>query len=268
MVDNKYTRNILIIVVGLAIVILAIVIANITYRLVARRSIVEEPIMSETSDPTEIQTEELSAPAEADLYETCVLISTDKNIVLNNRELLSLNGYPVKIKESQRANKLIFSLIIDKQLSREDAILLGEEIKDKFSEINSYWIERVAEKAFADQSEILTPEDQSSVKATTGSDTTVDIGFKTPLSQDKAKGIKYEVQIMANTDLEKITATKQFLESEGYKIKIVEFVKNGLTYYRLRLAENYSQSEAELIGSELKQNYKFINSYWLDKVEE
>ena len=269
MVDNKYTRNILIALVGIAIVILAIIVANITYRLLTRRTVIEETVSPQISDSTELHTEDLPDSSKAELYETCVLISTDKNIVLNNRELLSLNGYSVKIKESQRANKLIFSLFIDKQLSREDAILLGEEIKDKYREISSYWIEKVAEEPFTEQPGTSSSDEQAtSLQATNGSDSTAVIAEKFQLLTEEKDGIKYEVQIMANTDLEKITATQQFLESEGYKIKIVEFIKNGLTYYRLRLVDSYNKSEAELIGSELKQNYKFINSYWLERVEE
>lgn len=269
MFDNKYTRNILILLIGIAFVILAIIIANFVYQILSSKTADETLPEAETVDTLTIETEEITDTKKEELYETCVLISTDKNIILNNRETLSLNGYPVKVKESKRANKLIFSLIIDKQLPREDAILMGEELKDKFVEIRSYWIEKVTPVTDKESPDTVTSIEQTPTINDSGfSDPDTQRGDKIPIAPEYTEGIRYEVQIMANTDLGKITATKEFLESEGYKVKIVEFVKNGLTYYRLRLDADYGKVEAELIGSELKDNYQFINSYWLDKLEE
>jgi len=63
---------------------------------------------------------------------------------MNNKDVLENNGYLVRIKESKRANKLIFSLIIDKQFSKEEAILIGEEVKERFPLITTYWVEKIS----------------------------------------------------------------------------------------------------------------------------
>ncbi len=262
MEDNKYTRNILILLIGVASIVLALMFANITYQLSNKRAEAKKSdSLSVEAGAGQLAADSTTASA-AELYETCVMISTDKNIVLNNKELMSLNGFPVKIKESKRANKLIYSLIIDKQLTREDAILLGEEIKDKYDEIHSYWIEKISDGKSEEISEEFLAEE------TTEPEISKDVEEKPLTPPVRPDVIRYEIQIMANTELEKIETTKQFLESEGYKLKVIEFNKDGTTYYRLRLVDPYSKAEADLVGSKLKKNYKFINSYWLDKIVE
>jgi len=145
MEGNKYTTNILIILIGLASIILGVMLANLAFQISGRKNAspeVDEYSANEVNNSKTIA-DEMESRKNTDKYETCILISTDKNLILNNKETLEERGYPVKIKESQRANKLIFSLIIDKQLLKEDAILLGEEIKANFPDITSYWVEKI-----------------------------------------------------------------------------------------------------------------------------
>jgi hypothetical protein len=263
---NKYTRNILIALIGIASIILGVMFANLTYQFTKRNS--ETQVEKNDTEDIAIEETAITESAEPELYETCVLISTDKDIILNNSDLLEKNGYPVKINETQRANKLIFSLIIDKQLPKEDAILLGEEIKEKFQVIRSYWVEEVSDKMDNHQESAIesVTKDIESEPDETESTQPPQENLQTETSDKKDDGTLYDIQIMANTDPEKINTTKQFLEAEGYRLKIVEFKKDGITYYRLRLAQSYNLKVANTLGEELKQNFKFINSYWLDKI--
>ncbi|MFC1887573.1 hypothetical protein ACFLYK_02060 [Candidatus Cloacimonadota bacterium] len=262
--SNKYTRNVIILMIGIASIILGMLFANLAHQITEKNKHNTPENIEEVSQTEEVEENRVET-SEPELYETCVLISTDKDIVLNNSYLLEQHGYPVKIAESQRANKLIFSLIVDKQIPKEDAILLGEEIKAKFQDIRSYWIEEVMDETENEQEIDGYVETETFPTGSEGTEPIVkDTEYETPLPKDE--GVRYEIQLMANTDLDKINTTKQFLEEEGYRLKIIDFEKDGITYHRLRLANAYSLEDANTIGEELKQNFKFVNSYWLDKI--
>jgi len=165
--------------------------------------------------------------------------------VLNCKEKLEYNGYELRINESQRANKLIFSLIVNKEFNKGDAILTGEEIKEKFPEITSYWVELVpgSKPGEKQQREYLS--------------------YNNVTEPDN--GELYEVQILSSNEIERINAVKMLLELDDYKTKVINFDNNGVPYYRLRLADTYTMSEGKRMGEELKLKFKFITSYWLDK---
>jgi hypothetical protein len=273
MEGNKYTTNILIILIGLASIILGVMLANLAFQISGRKNAspeVDEYSANEVNNSKTIA-DEMESRKNTDKYETCILISTDKNLILNNKETLEERGYPVKIKKSQRANKLIFSLIIDKQLLKEDAILLGEEIKANFPDITSYWVEKISDSEFLsdhsaeDLPEESVPTEQLPEIFQEKTDTT-ESSFDEPdqVSKDDIDNV-YEVQLLANTDLDKVEAVKMLLESEGYRLKIIDFEKDGVIYYRLRLAEAFTLDKAKITGEELKEKYKFIQNYWIDK---
>jgi len=259
----KIKTVILIVVVGISSIILGIIFANITHFISGKsKNVIQETSLDPEAPKDTILTEnQLKEPAAGpDLYETCILISTDRNIIMNNKDVLENNGYLVRIKESKRANKLIFSLIIDKQFSKEDAILIGEEVKERFPLITTYWVEKISGIEAAPE-ELFT----ENIKDNDRSENFDEIEAPGEIEEEKAAVEKYEVQILANTDMDRVEAVKMLLETEGYKLKILEFKNNGITYYRLRLAGEFSLDEGKRIGEELMQKFKFLDKYWLDK---
>ncbi|KQC11134.1 MAG: hypothetical protein APR54_11250 [Candidatus Cloacimonas sp. SDB] len=273
MEGNKYTTNILIILIGLASIILGVMLANLAFQISGRKNAspeVDEYSANEVNNSKTIA-DEMESRTNTDKYETCVLISTDENLIINSKETLEERGYPVKIKESQRANKLIFSLFIDKQLLKEDAILLGEEIKANFPDITSYWVEKISDSEFlSDHSaedlseESVTTEELPEIFEEKTDTTEPSLDETSQITKNDIDSV-YEVQLLANTDLDKVEAVKMLLESEGYRLKIIDFEKDGVIYYRLRLAEAFTLDKAKITGEELKEKFNFIQNYWIDK---
>jgi len=263
---TKITTFILILLIGVSSIILGIMFANIKHYFTGDNVSTME--MDREDDPVS-EENVVVIPDIPELFETCILISIDKNSILNNKDALENNGYSVRIKESKRANKLIYSLIIDKQSSKEDAILIGEEIKEKFPSISTYWVEKISEtEEYIDDliTEVSTGiEPEEEIVELSGSDREEIPEEIREIPVERSSGTKYEVQILANTDIDKVEAVKMLLETEGYKLKIIEYPSKGEIYYRLRLAEAFTLDEGKRVGEELKRNFKFISNYWLDK---
>ncbi len=77
----------------------------------------------------------------------------------------------------------------------------------------------------------------------------------------------YAVQIISLTNYDKILKIKRDLADEGYETELTTFNKNGKIFYRLRLKEKYTKKYAEKMGKEVKNKFKFINSYWIQKIK-
>lgn len=82
----------------------------------------------------------------------------------------------------------------------------------------------------------------------------------------KAKG-KYAVQIISLTDYDKILKIKRTLSEYGYETELSTIDKNGKTFYRLRLKEKYTKEAAKEAGEEIKNRFKFITGYWIQKTK-
>jgi hypothetical protein len=72
---------------------------------------------------------------------------------------------------------------------------------------------------------------------------------------------------LANRDRSTVEKRKRDLEQRGYNAKITYTVKKGTTFYRLRLADQYSRTQAGKVGEDLKKNVGFVRSYWIVKKE-
>ncbi|RLC58437.1 MAG: hypothetical protein DRH89_01160, partial [Candidatus Cloacimonadota bacterium] len=73
----------------------------------------------------------------------------------------------------------------------------------------------------------------------------------------------FEIQILTSTERNFVEDKKKILEKAGYKTKITTTVKNGKTFYRLRLADSYSRSKAIKMGDKLKKDVRFVSDYWI-----
>jgi len=82
----------------------------------------------------------------------------------------------------------------------------------------------------------------------------------------KATG-NYRVQLISLTNYDKILSIKQKLKNGGYATTLSTTEKNGKTFYRLRLASLYTKNDANKIGNKIKNNFKFITGFWIQKTK-
>ena len=81
------------------------------------------------------------------------------------------------------------------------------------------------------------------------------------------KGKKvFELQIVAVRDYSRIELEQNKLARYGYNTLITTTVKDGDTFYRLRLDDLYTYSEATALGEKLKEQFSSIHEYWVQKV--
>ncbi len=75
----------------------------------------------------------------------------------------------------------------------------------------------------------------------------------------------YELQLLSRRDLSQVEQDKKEMELLGYKTKISSILKEGDVSYRLRLSDSYTQAEATALGEKIKEQFSFINNYWIEK---
>jgi cell division septation protein DedD len=76
-------------------------------------------------------------------YEVQLLSLKDHSRVLLQQEILKNHGYETKILETYKDGQLLYRLRLKERYTKEEATVLGEEIKAKFSAITSYWVQKV-----------------------------------------------------------------------------------------------------------------------------
>ncbi len=82
------------------------------------------------------------------------------------------------------------------------------------------------------------------------------------------KGKKvFELQLVAVRDYSRIEAEQNKLARYGYNTFITTTVKDGETFYRLRLDDLYTYSEAFALGEKLKGQFSSIHEYWIQKMK-
>ncbi len=93
--------------------------------------------------------------------------------------------------------------------------------------------------------------------------------YQEPTESRKPREIygNYSVQIISLTNYDKILSIKRKLSDEGYETELSTINKDGKIFYRLRLKETYTKSYAKKMGEEVKNNFKFITGYWIQKIK-
>lgn len=85
-------------------------------------------------------------------------------------------------------------------------------------------------------------------------------------SQNKANTSKYEVQLLASMDLPRTLLTEIKINKLGFSTKVVKKNINGNLFYRLRLAKQYTLSDAKKKGEYIQAKSNSIDSYWVHKI--
>ncbi|MDP8220603.1 MAG: hypothetical protein P9X26_04610 [Candidatus Stygibacter frigidus] len=75
----------------------------------------------------------------------------------------------------------------------------------------------------------------------------------------------FAVQVLSLTDRFAVELQQETMLKKGVKTTISEFVKDGETYYRLRLEGKYSRHGAEEAGENAKRDFWGITDYWIVK---
>ena len=76
----------------------------------------------------------------------------------------------------------------------------------------------------------------------------------------------YELQLLSRRDYSQVEQDKKEMEQFGYKTKITSITKDGDIFYRLRLYDSCTRSEAIALGEKIKEQFPFINNYWIEKL--
>ena len=182
-------------------------------------------------------------------YELQLMASSNYARIEEAKSALQRLGYDSKIVNKPEGNKVVYRLRLKNLYTKSQAISLGEKIITEVPIITSYWLDEIKDG-------ISVPQQQEIARTVEPVKTTTSTG-----SGEKI----YEIQLLANTKLETVEKRKKELDNLGYSAKILSVVVNGTTFYRLRLSDSYSQSDARDIGEILKKNVDFVKDYWVVK---
>ena len=358
-------KNIIQLVVIIIAVVALIIIIGFVIGTVTHNMKIEKQEITEQHEP--IAQEKFIEPPLPDfeeLFSLQIMASSNNKKIKLLQDKLRQGNYETKISKLMRDGLIIYRLRLTGLYNEEDAKGLGEELKEKFSSIEGYWLEEQetittsifpkeekTKPAEASEKETVKPTPKKDIKVTEkkidfGKECEVQLlasgdyarieeiktdlarkGYKTKIlthtegksiiyrlrlrglysitegnrlgnkiikispnvssfwldeikdgksvgqigttkkATTKAKVAKssgdYEIQILANSKRSFVEEKKRILEKAGYPAKIVSTIKNGKTFYRLRLADSYSQSKAKKVGDKLKKDVKFVSDCWI-----
>ncbi|MBL7149999.1 MAG: SPOR domain-containing protein [Candidatus Cloacimonetes bacterium] len=209
----------------------------------------EESVLPIEEPATTRKEEEVTAIKleEGKQFEIQLLASANYSKVEQIKVNLEKLGFKTKILTITSDTKIIYRLRMRGLYSEPEALALGDKLIKDSPDVKEFWLDEIKEgKSVTTTAPIVKKEKE----------TKIDTGKK-----------EYEIQILANRDRSTVEKRKRELEQKGYKAKITYTVKNGTTFYRLRLADQYSQTQAGKIGEDLKKNIGFVQSYWVVKKE-
>lgn len=209
----------------------------------------EESVLPIEEPATTRKEEEVTAIKleEGKQFEIQLLASANYSKVEQIKVNLEKLGFNTKILTITSGTKIIYRLRMRGLYSEPEALALGDKLIKDSPDVKEFWLDEIKEgKSVTTTAPIVKKEKE----------TKIDTGKK-----------EYEIQILANRDRSTVEKRKRELEQKGYKAKITYTVKNGTTFYRLRLADQYSQTQAGKIGEDLKKNIGFVQSYWVVKKE-
>ena len=156
---------------------------------------------------------------------------------------LARKGYKTKILTHTEGQSIIYRLRLRGLHSVVEGNRLGNEVIKLSPNISAFWLDEIKDGKSVGQI-----------------GTTKKVTNKAKVAQSSGD---YEIQILANSRRSFVEERKRILDKAGYPAKIVSTVKNGKTFYRLRLADSYSQSKAKKVGAKLKKDVKFVTDCWI-----
>ena len=211
----------------------------------------KEPVVTR-EEPASTRKEEVVTAVkleEGKQFEIQLLASANYSKVEQIKTNLEKLGYKTKILTITQGTKIIYRLRMRGLYSEPKALALGDKLIKDSRDVKEFWLDEIKEgKSVVTTAPIVRKEKETKTK--------IDTGKK-----------EYEIQILANRDRSTVEKRKRDLGKKGYNAKITYIVKNGTTFYRLRLADQYSRTQAGKVGEDLKMNVGFVQSYWIVKKE-
>lgn len=214
-----------------------------SYWLEERKTEIAEKNKTQNTSPKE-KTEAVESDEGTDKkYEIQFLASDNYSKINNIKNALQSRGYNAKIVTTKRDNVNFYRLRLDGFYSKRQAIALGTAIKTDSPLIENFWLDEKRTGEDIQEPEIEEP--AKKVRITSNGD--------------------YEIQIMANQSRSVVAKRKRQLDNNDFPAKVTSTNKNGKTYYRLRLVDSYSRTNAKKVGEQLKSRFGFITGYWIAK---
>lgn len=251
-------RNVLpLIVIIFAVVALIIVVGFIIGTVT--HNIKNESAEEETQEQPVVQkeVEEPLLPVSEELFSLQIMASSKYDNVIHLQDKLKQAQFETEISTLMRDGTIIYRLRLTGLYNEEDAINLGEDLKQRYPAIEGCWLEeqqtRTAEASGADAVPKAKPEYEKEIKITKKK-----IEF----------GKECEVQLLASSNYALIEKIKNALEKDGYKSKIHTLTKGKNIIYRLRLRGLYSEAEGRRLGNEIVKKSPQVTSFWLDEIKD
>ena len=258
---NVLQLIVIIIAVVALIIIIGFVIGTVTHNMKSEseEKKIEQPVIKE-------ETTDLSLPVFEELFSLQIMASSKYDNIKHLQDKLKQENYETEISKLMRDGTILYRLRLTGLYNEDDAIGLGEELKEKFRAIEGYWLEEQKTRTastFAKEEKIkpvviskkesVKPEYEKEIKIT-----------KTKIEFGK----ECEVQLLASSNYAKVEQIKVDLERKGFKTKILTFTKGQSIIYRLRLRGLYSETEGKKLGNEIIKLSSNISSFWLDEIKD
>lgn len=195
------------------------------------------------------QDEDVSRPdlsSDVQQYEIQIMASGNFARIEEIKDILTSLGYKTKILTLNQGNQIIYRLRLKGSYNERDAIQMGEKLVKDTPLVTNYWLDEIKTESTAPRPTQTAPIQQ-------------------PRRESADETADYEIQILANTNLNTVREFKNTLERNGYPAKIISAVVRGTTYYRLRLRQAYSRTAATEMGERLKREIDFVRDYWVVK---
>ena len=261
---------ILISLIVTVVILIAYIVGNIRYKLDDSMSPEVSSVLSEDNIPSNLgQT----------VFALQLFASNNFKKINRLQSKLERKGQNTRITKLKRDGEIIYRLRAGDLLPEDEAIALGEQLKQDFSEIDGYWLEEQAGfvqapkretefDQFVEETEKPEKVSDNVAEESVATNTEVEPPEAMPkTTPSQANGDKnFEIQILASSDYDAIIRHQEYLDKQGFPNKVLKLVVDGKTIYRLRLQERLNQSEAVALGKKLISE-TYFKDFWLQDLQ-
>ena len=253
---------VIIIAVVALIIIIGFVIGTVTHNMKIEN---EQEITTQQAPVIEEEITEPPLPEFEELFSLQIMASSNNKKIKLLRDKLRQGNYETKISKLMRDGLIIYRLRLTGLYNEEDAKGLGEELKEKYSSIEGYWLEEQETRAT-----LISPKEEKIKPIVESQKETVKPIYEKEIKVTKKKidfGKECEVQLLASGDYARIEEIKTDLAKKGYKTKILTHTEGQSIIYRLRLRGLYSIEEGNRLGNKVIKLSPNVSSFWLDEIK-
>ncbi|MCF7857939.1 MAG: SH3 domain-containing protein [Candidatus Cloacimonetes bacterium] len=223
-----------------------------------------------TDQPKVEKHQETLQPEFEELFSLQIMASSKYDNLKDLQEKLQTAKYDTEISKLMREGSIIYRLRLKGLYNEHDAIELGEELKNKYKSIESYWLEEQQTRLAKTKNNNVEIKDRTRpISSSASVQQKINTGYEEDIEITKQKvdfGTECEVQILASSVYSKIEKVKTDLEELGYNTKIQTFTQGDKIIYRLRLRGLYEVEEGKRLGNEVVKTSPAISAFWLDKI--